>query len=143
LTGDGSATRPRSSPRWRSASPCGRSTRPTPNSDGTRSSWRTSSTRSWDRTKIVAALDRLEAELGSNEYLVGDSFGVADLTAASLFYPLVIPDEGPLPSDEPRPAGMESFSAPLKERPGYQWVEEIYRGHRRPNTVAAATATHG
>ena len=46
------------------------------------------------RGKVLAALDRLEAELGSNEYLVGDSFSVADLTAASLFYPLVLPDRG-------------------------------------------------
>jgi len=41
------------------------------------------------RTKIVAALDRLDAELEANggRYLVGDSFSVADLTAASLFLP--------------------------------------------------------
>ena len=57
------------------------------------------------RTKIVAALDRLEAELGSNEYLVGDSFSVADLTAAALFFPLVLPEEGPVPTDEPPAAG--------------------------------------
>ena len=66
------------------------------------------------RAKIVAALDRLEAELGPNEYLVGDSFGVADLSAAALFFPLVLPEEGPVPTDEPPPAGMESFRAPLR-----------------------------
>ncbi|MFP5389704.1 MAG: glutathione S-transferase family protein [Thermoleophilia bacterium] len=90
------------------------------------------------RAKVLAALDRLEAELGSNEYLVGDSFGVADLTAASLFFPLVLPDEGPVPTDEPPPAGMESFRAPLKDRPGYRWVEETFRRHRRPAAVAVA-----
>jgi glutathione S-transferase len=91
------------------------------------------------RIKIVAALDRLEAELGSGEYLVGDSFSVADLTAASLFFPLVLPDEGPLPGDEPQPAGMESFGAPLRDRAGYQWVEEIFRRHRRPAGIPATT----
>jgi glutathione S-transferase len=82
------------------------------------------------RVKVLAALDRLEAELGSGEYLVGDSFSVADLTAAALFYPLVLPDEGPLPASEAPPAGMEGFRAPLRERPGYRWVEETFRRHR-------------
>ncbi|HEY0390701.1 MAG TPA: glutathione S-transferase family protein [Solirubrobacterales bacterium] len=90
------------------------------------------------RAKVIAALDRLEAELGSGDYLVGDSFSVADLTAASLFYPLVLPDEGPLPEEEPLPAGMESFRAPLEERTGYQWVEEMFRRHRSTAKVAAA-----
>jgi glutathione S-transferase len=90
------------------------------------------------RGKIVAALDRLEAELGSGEYLVGDSFSVADLSAAALFFPLVLPEEGPVPTDEPPPAGMESFRAPLRERPGYRWVEETFRKHRWANEVPAA-----
>jgi glutathione S-transferase len=90
------------------------------------------------RAKIVAALDRLEVELDSREYLVGDSFSVADLTAASLFFPLVLPDEGPVPTDEPPPAGIESFREPLRERPGYRWVEETFRRHRRPAAVALA-----
>jgi glutathione S-transferase len=91
------------------------------------------------RAKILAALDRLEAELGSGEYLVGDSFGVADLSAASLFYPLVMPDEGPVPNDEPLPAGLEEFRAPLRDRPGYRWIEETYRRHRRPAAVPVAS----
>jgi len=33
-------------------------------------------------------------ELGSGECLAGDSFSVADLTAASLFFLLVIPPRG-------------------------------------------------
>ena len=45
------------------------------------------------REKIVAAFDKLEAELekGEGEFLVGDSLSVADVTAASLFYPVVGP----------------------------------------------------
>ena len=91
------------------------------------------------RGKILAALGCLEAEVGPSGYLAGDSFSVADLTAASLFYPLVLPDEGPLPENgEPAPAGMAAFREPLLERPGYLWVEETFRRHRRPAMVAAA-----
>ena len=90
------------------------------------------------RGKVIAALDRLEAELGSNEYLAGDSFSVADLTAAALFFPLVLPDEGPVPTDEPPPAGIASFRAPLEGRTGYRWVEETFRKHRQPASVAVA-----
>jgi glutathione S-transferase len=94
------------------------------------------------RAKVLAALDRLDAELaaGDGEYLVGDTFTVADLTAASLFYPLVAPEEGPLPADQPSAAGMERFRAPLKQRPGYLWVEEMFRHHRKPVGASAAQA---
>jgi glutathione S-transferase len=90
------------------------------------------------RTRIVAALDRLEEELGGNEYLVGDTFTVADLTAASLFNPIALPDEGPLPNDEPSPRGMEEFRAPLLERDGIKWVKEMFSRHRKPAKAAAA-----
>jgi len=79
--------------------------------------------------RVLTSLDRLEAELGDNEYLVGDRFTVADLTAASLFYPLVLPPEGPDLGDPPE--GFQRFRQPLEDRPGYQWVAEVYRRHRR------------
>lgn len=85
------------------------------------------------REAIVAALDKLEAELeqGEGEFLVGSCFSVADLTAASLFYPLVVPPEGPLPTDLPRPPALERFRESLSDRRGYKWVEETFRKHRR------------
>ena len=58
------------------------------------------------RVKVLTALDRLETELGDGEYLVGDRFSVADLTAASLFYPLASPEEGPLKADSPAAKGF-------------------------------------
>jgi glutathione S-transferase len=91
------------------------------------------------RKKIVVALDRLDAELevSGGEFLVGESFSVADLAAASLFYPVVGPDEGPLPPEVPTPPAFERFREGLRDRPGYRWVEEMFRRHRRP--AAGAT----
>jgi glutathione S-transferase len=91
------------------------------------------------REKIIAALDRLDAELAANGsgYLVGEGFSVADLTAASLFYPLVGPDEGPLPADSPTPPAFERFRDGLKDRPGYRWVEEMFRRHREPSRATS------
>jgi glutathione S-transferase len=93
------------------------------------------------RVKILAGLDRLEAELGDNEYLVGEQFGVADLTAASLFYPLAAPEEAPLRPDSPAAKGFEAFREPLLERRGVKWVREMFRRHRKPGKTAAAAAS--
>jgi glutathione S-transferase len=93
------------------------------------------------RGQIVGALERLEAELEANggEYLVGESFSVADLTAASLFYPLVLPPEGPLSPEAPTPPGLAGFRADMAGRPGFAWVEEMFRRHRHhASTVARA-----
>ncbi|HEU4393068.1 MAG TPA: glutathione S-transferase family protein [Solirubrobacterales bacterium] len=94
------------------------------------------------REKIVAALDRLDAELAANGngYLAGDRFSVADLTAASLFYPLVNPEGGPLPPETPSPPALERFREGLSERPGYIWVEEMFLRHRHPAKAAAGAS---
>ena len=82
------------------------------------------------RSGVLTALDRLEAELGDGDYLVAGRFGVADLTAAALFYPLVVPPEGPREVGE-MPAEYERFRDGLRERRGWRWVEEMFRRHRR------------
>lgn len=84
------------------------------------------------REAILAAFDRLEAELeqGDGEFIVGDSLSVADITAASLFYPVVLPPEGPLDPDLPRPPALERFRQSLADRRGFKWVQETFRKHR-------------
>lgn len=88
------------------------------------------------RGKVLAALDRLEAELGDGEYLVGERLSVADLTAAALFHPLVMPPEGPLPPIE-MPAAYERLRASVADRPGFRWVAETFRRHRGGSAAAA------
>jgi glutathione S-transferase len=74
-------------------------------------------------------MDRVERELGDGEYLVGESFTVADLTAASLFTPILAPPQRPYAPTELAPPLLE-LRAELTARPGGAWVEEMYARHR-------------
>jgi glutathione S-transferase len=87
------------------------------------------------RAKTVAAMDRLEREISSSGFLVGESFTVADLTAAALFYPVARPPEFPYPmiADQHLPESVREFFGSLAQRPGGKWVAEIYRRHRHPS----------
>jgi glutathione S-transferase len=79
--------------------------------------------------KMRAAMDRIEAELQPSGYLVGDSFSVADLTAAALFTPMIAPPERPYaPTDVPQV--LRDVEAELNARPGGEWVHEMYARHR-------------
>jgi len=92
------------------------------------------------REVVRAAFDRIEAETGPSGYLVGESFTVADLTAASILSPIVVPPEFPyikLHPDE-RTAQSRRFRDSLKDRPGFTWVEDMYARHRGPNAEVPA-----
>jgi glutathione S-transferase len=82
------------------------------------------------RPKVYAAFDRLEAELQPSGYLVGERFSIADLTAASLFSPLVMPPEFPYPLLSPLPETAARFRESLAGRRGFGWVADVYRRHR-------------
>jgi glutathione S-transferase len=96
--------------------------------------WGANSSEAAERARqgIFAAFDKLEAELEADEgeFLVGGSLSVADITAASLFYPVVVPPEGPLDPNLPRPPAFDRFRQSLSDRPGFKWVEETFRRHR-------------
>jgi glutathione S-transferase len=90
------------------------------------------------REKTLAALDRLETELQPSGYLVGGRFSVADLTAAALFAPLVMPPEFSYPLPEPLPEPAARFRASVSSRPAFRWVQEMYRRHRGRSAEIAA-----
>ena len=88
-------------------------------------------------TTIRTAMDRLESELGPSGYLVGEGFTVADLTAASLFTPLICPPERPYAPPPSTPAMVE-FRDELEARDGGKWVHEMYARHRGVSAEIAA-----
>jgi glutathione S-transferase len=88
------------------------------------------------RRKVIAAFELLDARLeGGREYLVGDRFSVADLTAAALMYPLFVPPEFPYPTWDPAtgPRGLREFRDSLKSHRAFEWGLEMYRRYRRPH----------
>ncbi len=86
------------------------------------------------RETLAAALDRIESERAGRDYLVGDTFTVADLTAAALLYPLVWPPE--FPYELPEPLRWE-FLEPMRDHPALGWISRDLAGGtvaRRPRS---------
>src|SRR5262249_6254636 len=81
------------------------------------------------REKVLAALDRIEAELQPSGYLVGDRFSVADLTAAALLAPVVMPPEFPYPPPERARRAIAEVGESFGRHPALEWVAEMYRRH--------------
>jgi glutathione S-transferase len=94
------------------------------------------------RVKTVAAMDRLVRELQPSGCLVGDRFTVADLTAAALLSPLIMPLEFPYRSAVDKiPQPFANARAALERHRAFQWTLDIYRRHRGKS--AAITAANG
>jgi glutathione S-transferase len=73
--------------------------------------------------RLEAALDRLDAALGDPPYLDGDAFSVADLTAASLLYPLALPPEGPWVPPRPPALALAHADRPIVRHARRMWAE--------------------
>jgi glutathione S-transferase len=82
------------------------------------------------RGKIEAGFDRIEAKRAGGDHLVGDRFSVADLTAAALIAPVLMPPEFPW-----RPRGgthpsIARLQGELGRHPAVDWVRRTYARHR-------------
>jgi len=90
------------------------------------------------RTKTIAAMDRLAAELRPSGYLVADRFTVADLTAAALLAPLVKPPEFPYQPAVELPEPLAKIRHELAGHRAFQWALQVYRQHRGESAEIAA-----
>ena len=81
--------------------------------------------------RIGETLDRIESERGAGRYLVGDRFSLADLTAAALWFPLVLPPERPFEIPHRNHPLVVEWLAKWAHHPATAWVSDMYRQHRR------------
>ena len=80
--------------------------------------------------KIASGIEKLEAAIGPSGYLVGDRFSVADLTAASIFYPLAEPPEYPFSIPPAASEAIGAALAPFRATRAHEWVRGMYARHR-------------
>lgn len=90
----------------------------------------TAATAETARERVRAGLDFVVAEAGPDGYLAGDSFTVADLTAAALLALTVSLPGTTMAVPEPRAAVEDRWMARWADHPGTAWVARMYRRHR-------------
>jgi glutathione S-transferase len=91
-----------------------------------------------DRAMVAAAMDRIEQYREGRRYLVGDSFTVADLTAAALLGALLRPPELQYPQHADLPPYLTEYRNGLLRHPASEWALGIYRRHRGRSAEVAA-----
>jgi len=82
------------------------------------------------RERMAGHFDRLESEIGSSGFLVGDSFTIADLTAAAVMTAIIRPPQFPYPLPDPWPEELVEIRESVSHRDGFRWVLGIYERHR-------------
>src|SRR5207237_1932173 len=76
------------------------------------------------RRRTEAALDRLEAETAGDpgRFLVGDRLGLADIAAAALLGPVVVPPGSPWDGTLALPAIVAELRDSVRARPAGRWL---------------------
>jgi glutathione S-transferase len=81
--------------------------------------------------RIGVEIDWLETQLAlGHNYLVGDTFSAADITAASLLAPIACPSQHPVYGEAGYREAMVAATAPWQNRPALAWVRKVYDAHR-------------
>lgn len=76
------------------------------------------------------ALDWIAERTAQQKFLVGESFSVADLTAAALLSPIMQLEHPDMRPAAPVPAALEAMWSEWKNHPPIHWAKGIYRDHR-------------
>ncbi len=88
---------------------------------------------------IEEALDFVAREAGTSDgQLIGDTFTVADLTAAALLGAAVMPLGSPVELPSPRPAEHTAWLERWATHPGAEWVRAQFRKHRPGSAESSA-----
>jgi len=90
------------------------------------------------RRTVLDGMDRLARERGERDYLVGDAFTVADLTAAAMLGAVVQPPEMQYPPAVPYPPVLAEFHRAVLGHPMAAWATEMYRRHRGTSAESQA-----
>lgn len=80
------------------------------------------------KVKLLEVITKISDRLQDNEFLVGDRFSRADLTAASLLAPLVMPEGYGLNWPKTIPDELQILMNEFKDK--IAWVEEVYKEYR-------------
>jgi glutathione S-transferase len=82
--------------------------------------------------RFLIAFDKLDNALTHRDFLVGDRFSRADLTACALLSPFCRPGEGESQSPGLLAEPVCALRDRLKHRRFYHWVCDMYRQQRTP-----------
>ena len=80
--------------------------------------------------RLLAALDKLDEVLACRDFLVGDRFSRADLTAGALLWPLCRPGESDSEVQKLLPAAICALRSQIRDRRSFKWVCDLYRRQR-------------
>ena len=87
--------------------------------------------------RLVAALDKLDDAVRERQFLVGDRFSRADLTACALLRRHCAAGRSSAEIAAAVPAPVVALRDAHKTRPFVRWVRETYRSHRQPELGGA------
>jgi glutathione S-transferase len=77
-----------------------------------------------------SALDYVAERCRTQPYLLGNRFGLADLTVASTLAVLIRPAASPMAAPQPVAPGFAALMQRYAGHPAAQWVHDIYLRHR-------------